>query len=129
MNTLARKITTNTLEVTKEDIERINRDDSFNALSDRIERNIGILKNAIKIETKRFKINTDVDADVISNLVAELRRHSGVNSDTVLGLATYAENAINELRGLYEGLSNTNGMDLNDRAIQLRKVLQYLQSC
>lgn len=128
MNTLARKITTNTLEVTKEDIERINRDDSFNALSDRVERNIGILKNAIKIETKRYKINTDVDADVIKNLIAELRKHSGTNSDTILGLATYAENAVNELKGLYEGLSNTNGMDLNARAIQLRKVLQYLQS-
>ena len=128
MSTLAKKITTNTLEVTKEDVERINRDASFNALSDRVERNIEILKNAIKVETKRYKINTDIDADIIKNLITELRRHSGVDTDTVLGLTKYAESAINELKGLYEGLNNTNGMDLNEKAIQLRRVLQYLQS-
>lgn len=128
MNSLAKKITSNTLEVTKEDIENINRDDSFNALSDRIERNIGIIKNAIKVETKRFKINTDVDADVIKLLISELRKHSGETTDTVAGLAIYAENAIQNLKELYSGLSNTNGMDLNARAVQLRKVLQYLQS-
>lgn len=128
MNSLAKKITSNTLEVTKEDIENINRDDSFNALSDRIERNIGIIKNAIKVETKRFKINTDVDADVIKLLISELRKHSGETTDTVAGLAIYAENAIENLKELYNGLSNTNGMDLNARAVQLRKVLQYLQS-
>jgi hypothetical protein len=128
MNSLAKKITTNTLEITKEEVEKINRDDSFNALSDRVERNISILKEAIKVETKRYKINTDVDADVIKNLITELKKHSGVDTDTVLGLATYAESAVNELKGLYEGLGDTNGMNLNERAIQLRKVLQYLQS-
>lgn len=128
MNSLAKKITTNTLQVTKEDIENINRDESFNALSNRIERNIDILKNAIKVETKRFKINTDVDADSIKLLIAELRKHSGENSDTIAGLTLYAENAIENLKGLYEGLGNSNGIDLNDKAIQLRKVLQYLQS-
>lgn len=128
MNSLAKKITTNTLEVTKEDIEKINRDETFNALSKRVERNINILKEAIKVETKRFKINTDVDADVIKLLISELRKHSGENSDTVKGLATYAENAIQNLKDLYEGISNTNSLDLNSRAILLRKVLQYLQS-
>ena len=128
MNSLAKKITTNTLEITKEDIENINRDDSFNALSKRVERNINILKNAIKVETKRFKINTDVDAESIKLLISELRKHSGETSDTVAGLGIYAENAIENLKELYNGLSNTNGMDLNARAIQLRKVLQYLQS-
>jgi len=128
MNSLAKKITTNTLEATKEDIENINRDDSFNALSKRVERNINILKNAIKVETKRFKINTDVDAESIKLLISELRKHSGETSNTVAGLGIYAENAIENLKELYNGLSNTNGMDLNARAIQLRKVLQYLQS-
>ena len=128
MNSLAKKVTNNTLEVTKEDIENINRDDSFNALSNRVERNINILKNAIKVETKRFKINTDVDADVIKLLISELRKHSGEESDTIKGLAIYAEDAIQNLKELYKGLGNTNGMDLNQRAIQLRKVLQYLQS-
>ena len=128
MNSLAKKIMTNTLQATKEDVDNIDRDASFNALSKRVERNINILKNAIQVETKRFKINEGVDEDVIKLLLSSLKKLSGENSDTVLGLATYAESAINELTGLYEGLKDTNSMTLNEKAIQLRNVLQYLQS-
>ena len=44
MNQLAKNILTNNIQVTKEDIANINRNDSFNSLSDRVERNISILK-------------------------------------------------------------------------------------
>ena len=128
LNTLAKQVLTNSIQVTKEDIARINRSDAFNALSERVDRNIKILKEAIKVEQKRYKINFEVDEEHLKTLIGELRRLSGVNSDTVKGLSVYAEEALNNLRSLYEDMSNIGESNLSEKCFFLRKTQQYLQS-
>lgn len=128
MNQLAKNILTNTVQVTKEDVVNINRNDSFNSLSDRVERNVNILKGAIEVELKRYKINEDVDPTSISTNISNLRRFTNKETDTVLGLMTYAKTAIANLKYLYNGFSTLNEKSINDRSKYLRKVQQYLQS-
>ena len=128
MNTLAKQILTNSLQVTQEDIARINRNDSFNALSERVEKNIKILKEAIKVEQKRLKINFDVSEEHVKNLVNELRRFSGEDSDTIKGLSIYAEEALKTLKGFYESITDIGELSIGEKCAFLRKVQQYLQS-
>lgn len=128
MNQLAKNILTNNIQVTKEDIARINRNDSFNSLSDRVERNINILKKAIDVELKRYKINKEADPEFIKKTVSDLRKFSSKDTDTIMGLATYSKTAVANLRYLYNGFSTLNEKSLDDRSKFLRKVQQYLQS-
>ena len=127
MSSLARKVLTNSLEITKEDIAKIQRDDTFNALSSRIERNINILKEATKVEQKRAKISGE-DNTYLKDIISKLSGFSKENADTVKGLAYYASNALNNLNRLYHNIGTIGELDLNQKCVLLRQVQQYLQS-
>lgn len=128
MNQLARNILTNNVQVTAEDISNIRRNDSFNSLSERIERNIKILKDATEIELKRYKINKDIDTEHIKNTIASLKKFSGPETDTLTGIITYANTALGNMKGLYYGFSTLNEKSISDKSKFLRKVQQYLHS-
>ena len=72
MNNLAKTILNGTRQITQEDIINSQREVQFNALSDRIDRNIEILKEAAKVEAKRFKISKETKKDKAEAQVNEL---------------------------------------------------------
>ena len=127
MSSLAKRVLTNSLEITQEDIARIQRDDTFNALSKRIERNINILKEATKVEQKRAKISGE-DNTYLKDIISNLKKYSKEDADTIQGLAHYATNALNNLSRLYNSFKDIGDLDINKKASLLRLTQQYLQS-
>ena len=127
MSSLAKRVLTNSLEITQEDIARIQRDDTFNALSKRIERNINILKEATKVEQKRAKISGE-DNTYLKDIISKLKKYSKEDADTIQGLAHYAINALNNLSRLYYNFKDIGDLDINKKASLLRLTQQYLQS-
>lgn len=127
MSSLAKRVLTNSLEITQEDIARIQRDDTFNALSKRIERNINILKEATKVEQKRAKISGE-DNTYLKDIISKLKKYSKEDADTIQGLAHYATNALNNLSRLYNSFKDIGDLDINKKASLLRLTQQYLQS-
>ena len=100
MNDLAKTILNGTRQITQEDIINSQREVQFNALSDRIDRNIEILKEAAKVEAKRFKISKETKKDKAEALVNELLSYTDESADTVLGLFNYSKQALAALRML-----------------------------
>ena len=99
MNDLANNILKGTIKVSKEDIRNSNRDAQFNSLSEKIDRNINILKRASEVEAKRYKI---LDTNESQARAIDLRASMNEDADTALGICQYAKTALDELRSLQE---------------------------
>ena len=118
MGQFAKDLLNKNLELTQERIKQSRRDAQFNALSDRIETNIKILKKAKDIEIKRYKIT---DYTTTNNAEEQAKQISKINNLIVLsnevltedekklriGLYNYAKSAIEELREIEKGLTNS----------------------
>lgn len=128
MNNLAKTILNGTRQITQEDIINSQREAQFNALSDRIERNIEILKEAAKVEAKRFKISKEANKEKSEKLVNELLSFTNENSDTVLGLLNYSKQALSSLRTLSTEFNNIDVMTPEQKFKFLRYVRSYIQS-
>lgn len=127
MNFIAKGLLNSNIQVTKADINRIDRDVQFNDLSDRIARNIKILKEAKNTELKRAKIAPE-NQDTIKGRVDDLNTYiNDETKDSVLGLMNYAGQAIRELHGAMTNLKNTNGSSA-DMFKRLRSVQMTLTS-
>lgn len=129
MSELATSIFSNTTGLSKKDIINSERNVQFNALSDRIKRNTALLKEAIEIESKRFKIsNFNKDAknyisDTIDNLEYSLR-----NKDTTLGVLKYANEALKALRYADKQLQELNMEDSQNKFKLLRSIRATIQA-
>lgn len=128
MNDLAKTILNGTRQITQEDIINSQREAQFNALSDRIDRNIEILKNAAKVEAKRFKISKETKKDKAEKLVNEILSFTDEESDTVLGLFEYSKQALSSLRMLSTEFNNIDVMTTEQKFKFLRYVRSYIQS-
>lgn len=129
MSSLAEDILNGTRQITQKDIKASQREAQFNALSDRIDRNIEILRNAAKTETKRYKIaKTDSNRGASEVLVNEILGYTSNNADTVEGLFNYAKHALGELRNLEAQFQMADSMTPKQKFGFLRSVRMYTQS-
>lgn len=128
-SSLARDILNGTRQITQEDIKASQREAQFNALSDRINRNIEILKGAAKTETKRFKISkSEGKKDTAEVLVNDILSYTSDTADTVEGLFNYSKHALGELRNLEAQFQLVNSMTPEKKFKFLRNVRMYTQS-
>lgn len=129
MSVLAKDILDGSKQISKEDIKTSQRDAQFNALSDRIDRNIEILKEAAKTETKRYKITKKKNnRDKAEALVNSILLYTTEDADTVEGLFNYAKHALDELRNLDMQFRMTSSMTPEQLFRFLRNVRSYTQS-
>ena len=128
-SSLARDILNGTRQITQEDIKASQREAKFNALSDRIERNIEILRDAAKTETKRFKISkSEGRKDAAEALVNDILNYTSDTADTVEGLFNYSKHALGELRNLEAQFQMVDSMTPEQKFGFLRNVRMYIQS-
>lgn len=128
-SSLARDILNGTRQITQEDIKASQREAQFNALSDRIDRNIEILTEAAKTETKRYKISkTESRKDAAEALVDSILQYTDDTADTVEGLFNYAKHALEEMRNLDTQFQMINSMSPEQKFGFLRSARMYVQS-
>ena len=125
MNDLANNILKGTIKVSKEDIRNSNRDAQFNALSEKIDRNINILKRASEVEAKRYKI---LGTNESQARAIDLRASMNEDADTALGICQYAKTALDELRSLQESFKFISTDSPKNRFSFLRSTRSILQS-
>lgn len=94
---LATKVLRGDIKITDKDVENINRDSAFNALSSKVSRNMNILKGAIRTEMKKLKIFDEKDPIRVEN-IDRMKTQLLDESRTVLGIMEYAKNALESLR-------------------------------
>ena len=129
MSSLAEDILNGTRQITQEDIKASQREAQFNALSDRIDRNIEILRNAAKTETKRYKITkASSKKGAAKTLVNTILQYTAEDADTVEGLFHYAKHALGELRNLEAQFQMADSMTPKQKFGFLRSVRMYTQS-
>lgn len=129
MSSLAEGILNGTRQITQKDIKASQREAQFNALSDRIDRNIEILRNAAKTETKRYKITkASRKKGAAETLVNTILQYTAEDADTVEGLFHYAKHALGELRNLEAQFQMSDSMTPKQKFGFLRSVRMYTQS-
>ena len=129
MSSLAEDILNGTRQITQRDIKASQREAQFNALSDRIDRNIEILRNAAKTETKRYKITkASRKKGAAETLVNTTLQYTAEDADTVEGLFHYAKHALGELRNLEAQFQMADSMTPKQKFGFLRSVRMYMQS-
>lgn len=128
MSTLANNILSDNLNITKRDIVNSQRDVQFNALSNKIDRNIEILKDAIATEAKRYKISggSEGTKKYTTSIISALEHN--MKGDTSLGVLTYAKEALNSLRTAYNQLEKLNSADASEKFKILIGIKSTIQS-
>ena len=128
MGTLAKNILNGTSQISREDIENSKRDVQFNALSDRIDRNMDILREAAKTETKRYKISKNANKKEAEAEINEILNYTVEGADTVEGILKYANTALNELMNIEAQFQSINSMEAEDKFRFLRKARSFIKS-
>lgn len=134
MGQFAKDLLNKNLELTQKRIKQSQRNAQFNALSDRIDANIAILKNLKDIEIKRLKITNY--SRMTDGAEAQAKQTQTINelivlSNTTLtedekklriGIYNYAKNAIAELQAVEQSLVNAASFST------IRRARSYVQS-
>lgn len=134
MGQLAKDLLNRNLELTQQRVKQSKRDAQFNALSDRIDRNIEILKKAKDVEVKRLKITNY--SRMSNGAEAQGKQTKKINELIVLsnskltedekklriGIYNYAKNAIQELKDVEKSLTNSTSFG------NIRRARSYVQS-
>lgn len=128
MSSLAKGVLNGTKTITQEDIVNSRREVQFNALSNTIDRNIDILKQALNTEQKRFKITDGQIKSQTADVISEIKKNLLPNADVVYGLLTYASGALQQLRYLQAEFNNIGNLTPSQKFGVLRKARLYTQS-
>lgn len=128
MNDMAKAILKGKITLTKEEILETRENLKFNSLSETIQTNIDILKEALQVEVKRAEINHGNKTETRNTITSLKKELKNDNSDRVLGILNYAEyalNSLNRLRGVYNRLED---LTLGERFALYRNTRNYIQS-
>ena len=140
MGQFAKDLLNKNLELTQKKINQSRRDAQFNALSDRIDANIEILKKVKDIEVKRLSITNyskmaggseakAAQTKKVNDLI--LLANSKLTEDEKklrIGIYNYAKNAIEELRAVEQSLtSNTNFGNIRRARSYVQSYASFLQ--
>ena len=130
INYLAKKILQGNKPLDRSMIRASRRDVQFNALSQVVETNIQILKEAAKTELKRGKISQDASRTGVNTLVEELisRASSEDAKEISLGLLNYSRTALNELKILNDALTRYSEYTPGQQFAFLRKIKLNIDS-
>ena len=128
MSNLAKSILNGTKTITQENIKNSERNARFNALSDRVSRNIKILEDAAKVEIKRQKITSDEHIEEAEKRVNKTLLYAEKDKDTVLGIYKYAKSALSTLKGLHTRYQNIDKEDIKGKFKLIRLTRSYIQS-
>lgn len=128
MSDLAKGILDGSKKITREDIVNSRREMQLNALSSTIDRNIKILKTALNIEQKRFKIIDGNAKAATEDVLNEIKTYLAPDADTVMGILSYAQGAIMALKELQAQFSMIETLPMQAKFSLLRKVKIYIDS-
>ena len=129
MGKLAKDILNGTIQITETDIENSQRDLALNALSDRIDRNLEILRQAEIVERKRLRISRDeAKIDSIKDAIEGIGEFRRGDKDSVEGLLRYAKRASDELKAKLAGFRMIDAMSQEQKFAFLRSARSYMQS-
>lgn len=128
MSDLAKSILNGTKTITQEDIKNSERNARFNALSNRVARNIKILEDAAKVEIKRQKITSEEHIEEAEKRINKTLLYAEKDKDTVLGIYNYAKSALSTLKGLYTRYQNVDKEDIKGKFKLIRLTRSYIQS-
>lgn len=127
MDNIAKEYLAGDINITNKMLNRNNRTISFNSLSDRIDRNIKILREATEVEAKRALILKEKETEVTEK-INQLERYMAPRADTALGIMTYAQNCLEALQGTYDEFLGMEALDTADKFHVLQSMKTILQS-
>lgn len=122
MDELAKSILRGDRQITQADIYNSHREARLNALSDRIDRNIDILKRQREVEMKRDKISKG-RVQGIDITINTMGKYVNPQADTVEGILTYAHEAVAKLKGINSDLDRIE----NDSTMPFQEVFSRLR--
>lgn len=108
--------------------EAKHRNVQFNKLSDRVEANMQILKDAIATEAKRKLITSNTEVRKKASALVESLQDLIIDGDPISGIITYAENVLDDFKVAQSTLNALDSEDLNTAFNSLRRVRTILQS-
>lgn len=131
LDELSKKILAGTIKPTKERLQNSYRQVEFNALSDNIERNIGILKQIKETEAKRSQISSDSDVKSaarsrVSSISKAINSKDGLT--TAQAILSYAQEATKMLSSLSAGFDEFDRHSPKQKFMFLRQVKNYINS-
>lgn len=125
MSSIAKEILSGGVQFTQEDVSNIDREDEFNALSNRLERSLEVLKEAQYIEVKRKEVYEDGDIVTLSNI----DNHITDDDKQVLeGILQYANDAVQRLKDIRRGFQRAPSLPSKQLFALLRKAQIYTDS-
>lgn len=128
MNDLAKGVLNGSKKITREDIVNNRREMQLNALSNTVDRNIDILKTALRIEQKRFTITDANNKTATEDVLNEIKTYLIPGADTVMGILSYAQGAIMTLKDLQSQFSVIETLPIQPKFNLLRKTKTYIES-
>ena len=128
MNTFATEVLNGTRQLTKENVQNSYRLVQFNALSDKIDRSIDILKEIKRNELKLANIlNSDTQKEKATEFADRMDYYlDNDDLDNTLGILEYSSNALAELRNLSMTFSGIDNMTPKQKFSFLRSVKMYM---
>ena len=108
--------------------EAKHRNIQFNKLSDRVEANMQILKDAIATEAKRKLITSNTEVRKKASALVESLQDLTIDGDPISGIITYTENVLDDFKTAQRALNALDSEDLNTAFNSLRRVRTILQS-
>ena len=128
MDNLAKQFLNEEKKITQQMIRDSEREAQFNDLSERIQRNIKILKEADATEIKRSKIDSSVNPDEARKMHNTLAGFAKEDADTVLGICQYAKTALDALNDLDSQFPAISLLDTKEKFTFLKEVYNRLNS-
>lgn len=126
---IAKNVYDNSLPITREKIASKKRQVQLNALSDRITRNLDVLKKAKEVEIKRFRISSNEKMkNFAEDAVSLLNAPGSTEVETVITMHKYAQNALEEMRNYESALTRLSQMPLKEAFGVLRGVKNFIAS-
>lgn len=125
MQTLSEQLLSSKIKINKTNTR--NRSVLFNSLSERIDRNIEVLKQAIKTETKR-SILTHEDPKVTRNKINNLDRYIKDRNKSALGVMMYAHKSLRMLQNAQDKLNSFDLLNTKEQLSTLRTTKTIIQS-
>lgn len=129
MSEIAKGIFENSLPITKERIANSKRQVQLNALSDRIQRNLDILKKARDTEVKRYKISKDANIKEFAEANIEIIDSAKATElDSMAALCKYAQSAVEEMKSCFAKLTSISSLPQDQAFSTLRYVRGFIAS-
>lgn len=137
---LAENILSSKKIITKKDVMNARRDAKFNALSERAQKQVDILKKAVENSFKSASLQENI-AEIMSGKDSERAKSRKIaeeinktlkgqlkDEETMLAIASYLDIAQKDINGLFKALTSLDTMSVQDKFVILRNALFTIQA-